>query len=178
METPTFLYKPNFCAECGEKIERESWHFWTSRSFCENCEPVFRLSRVVPAGFLGIILFVGGMFFGQSGQKPQKAVSAVSNGPAAGIEKPRSTAPKQLSAAGGQSQAQNQAAAPVPAENIRPLTTKPPAASYPPAPETPKAVYTCGARTQKGTPCSRRVKIAGSRCWQHLGKPSMLEKNY
>lgn len=27
-------------------------------------------------------------------------------------------------------------------------------------------VGTCGARTQKGTPCKRRVK-GGGRCWQH-----------
>ncbi|HEU4509799.1 MAG TPA: hypothetical protein VFR78_16300 [Pyrinomonadaceae bacterium] len=29
-------------------------------------------------------------------------------------------------------------------------------------------VYTCGARTKKGKPCSRRVKQPG-RCWQHKG---------
>jgi hypothetical protein len=29
-------------------------------------------------------------------------------------------------------------------------------------------VYTCGARTRKGKPCSRRVKEPG-RCWQHKG---------
>lgn len=35
------------------------------------------------------------------------------------------------------------------------------------------AVYICGARTQKGTPCSRRVRGTG-RCWQHLGMPAMI----
>ena len=34
-------------------------------------------------------------------------------------------------------------------------------------------VYSCGARTKKGTPCSRRVHGPG-RCWQHKGKPAML----
>ncbi|HKY29100.1 MAG TPA: hypothetical protein VJM12_14265 [Pyrinomonadaceae bacterium] len=33
--------------------------------------------------------------------------------------------------------------------------------------------YTCGARTKKGTPCSRRV-YGPVRCWQHKGKPAML----
>ena len=34
-------------------------------------------------------------------------------------------------------------------------------------------VYSCGARTKKGTPCSRRVH-GPVRCWQHKGKPAML----
>jgi hypothetical protein len=34
-------------------------------------------------------------------------------------------------------------------------------------------VYTCGARTKKGTPCSRRVH-GPVRCWQHKGLPPML----
>jgi len=34
-------------------------------------------------------------------------------------------------------------------------------------------VYYCGAATKKGTPCSRRVKRPGERCWQHTGMPSM-----
>ncbi|HEY5446713.1 MAG TPA: hypothetical protein VIJ87_20095, partial [Pyrinomonadaceae bacterium] len=34
-------------------------------------------------------------------------------------------------------------------------------------------VYLCGARTKKGTPCSRRVH-GKVRCWQHTGMPSMI----
>ncbi|HJX90606.1 MAG TPA: hypothetical protein VJ372_08920 [Pyrinomonadaceae bacterium] len=34
-------------------------------------------------------------------------------------------------------------------------------------------VYICGARTKKGTPCSRRVH-GPVRCWQHKGNPAML----
>jgi hypothetical protein len=36
-----------------------------------------------------------------------------------------------------------------------------------------ETVSICGARTRKGTPCSRRVRGTG-RCWQHRGKPAML----
>ncbi|HEY9281988.1 MAG TPA: hypothetical protein VIP46_00905, partial [Pyrinomonadaceae bacterium] len=36
-----------------------------------------------------------------------------------------------------------------------------------------EVVSVCGARTKKGTPCSRRVRGTG-RCWQHRGKPAML----
>ncbi|HEY6044974.1 MAG TPA: hypothetical protein VIU65_00140 [Pyrinomonadaceae bacterium] len=35
-------------------------------------------------------------------------------------------------------------------------------------------VYICGARTRKGTPCKRRVHVAGDRCYQHKGKPAMV----
>jgi hypothetical protein len=35
-------------------------------------------------------------------------------------------------------------------------------------------VYMCGARTKKGTPCKRRVHVAGERCYQHKGKPAMV----
>jgi hypothetical protein len=34
-------------------------------------------------------------------------------------------------------------------------------------------VYICGARTKKGTPCSRRVH-GPVRCWQHKGMQAML----
>jgi len=33
-------------------------------------------------------------------------------------------------------------------------------------------VYMCGARTKKGTPCSRRVH-GPTRCWQHKGMSAM-----
>ena len=36
-----------------------------------------------------------------------------------------------------------------------------------------EAVYICGARTKKGTPCSRRVHQP-ERCWQHKGMRAML----
>jgi hypothetical protein len=41
------------------------------------------------------------------------------------------------------------------------------------APVIEETVYVCGARTKKGTPCSRRVHQPG-RCWQHKGMPAML----
>ena len=38
---------------------------------------------------------------------------------------------------------------------------------------TTEQLYTCGARTKKGTPCSRRVH-GPVRCWQHKGAKAML----
>jgi hypothetical protein len=40
-------------------------------------------------------------------------------------------------------------------------------------PSAPEQLYTCGARTKKGTPCSRRVH-GPVRCWQHKGAGAML----
>ena len=40
-------------------------------------------------------------------------------------------------------------------------------------PVTIEQTYTCGARTKKGTPCSRRVH-GPVRCWQHKGAKAML----
>jgi hypothetical protein len=36
-----------------------------------------------------------------------------------------------------------------------------------------ETVSLCGARTQKGTPCQRRVRGTG-RCWQHKGMPAII----
>jgi hypothetical protein len=36
-------------------------------------------------------------------------------------------------------------------------------------------IYTCGARTKKGKPCSRRVH-GPVRCWQHKGMPAMVSQ--
>lgn len=54
-----------------------------------------------------------------------------------------------------------------------------PTAQTSPANSTPQSspvleqIYTCGARTKKGTPCSRRVH-GPVRCWQHKGAKAML----
>lgn len=36
-----------------------------------------------------------------------------------------------------------------------------------------EVISICGARTKKGSPCSRRVRGTG-RCWQHIGKNAIL----
>jgi hypothetical protein len=43
----------------------------------------------------------------------------------------------------------------------------------PPATIVEEKTYICGARTKKGTPCSRRVR-GPVRCWQHKGAQAML----
>jgi len=41
---------------------------------------------------------------------------------------------------------------------------------------TVEQTYQCGARTKKGTPCSRRVH-GPVRCWQHKGAKAMLPQD-
>ena len=55
----------------------------------------------------------------------------------------------------------------------RPATPTVPTSSTSPTPVTVEQMYTCGARTKKGTPCSRRVH-GPVRCWQHKGVKAML----
>jgi hypothetical protein len=48
-----------------------------------------------------------------------------------------------------------------------------PHTSTTPEPPAIEANYICGAKTKKGTPCSRRVR-GPVRCWQHKGAKAML----
>ena len=61
-------------------------------------------------------------------------------------------------------------------QRIDPASTQPSAsnaAGVTSQPSTIEEIYICGARTKKGTPCSRRVH-GPVRCWQHKGEKAML----
>ena|SRR6185436_19670063 len=126
-------YRPNFCSECGEKIVRLRWRFWTSRRFCDKCSARFTRPQLLRVVLAAIALLVAGVLIGRgTKQKPSPLViERLVNTP---------TAQGSLSA---------------------------------PATVTVDDVYICGARTKKGTPCSRRVH-GPVRCWQHKGLPSMV----
>jgi hypothetical protein len=55
----------------------------------------------------------------------------------------------------------------------RPASAPSQSSSTSPSPIPTEQSYTCGARTKKGTPCSRRVH-GPVRCWQHKGAAAML----
>lgn len=142
------MYRPNFCAECSAKIVRLRWHFWTSRRFCETCAPRYLREPVKRAVIAGAIVFLLGMAVGQAARRtpPPVVIQRAQN----------STTTSPASKANGSDATEapkrdgNQGSA---------ITTE--------------EVYTCGARTKKGAPCSRRVP-GPVRCWQHLGLPAML----
>ena len=145
------MYRPNFCAECGARIERTRWRWWTSRRFCPNCAQQFRRGRITQT--LAACLLLVGLGFG-AGRAMRPA-------------------PPPLIIAGGTQPA------PVPLAGVADGPAQPAPAYGPdgtPAerPTDPEELVSiCGARTKKGTPCQRRVRGTG-RCWQHLGKPAML----
>ena len=163
------LYKPKFCCECGEKIERIDWKLWTNRRFCEVCEAEHKLSDLMPkAGILVCILLglfgLGSLLKGPPANEPtviKRTVAAVPPQADSNIE----------ATAGRIGQSQTNGQLNGTGANVSPRTpADSPAGSRPPA--TTTAVYMCGARTRKGTPCTRRVK-GNVRCWQHLGMPAM-----
>lgn len=138
------MYRPNFCSECGAKIVRLHWHPWTSRRFCDACARRLRRERArLPLICAALLLSVG--FLTGRALRPKPPLLIIQRS---------ASSPLLKSGGAGES---GQAAS----------------SSNPGTPLIEEAVYICGARTKKGTPCSRRVHQPG-RCWQHKGMPAML----
>ena len=146
------MYRPNFCSECGAKLLRLHWHFWTSRRFCKQCARRLRKTRLLPTLFATLGLLGAGYVAGRvQRQTPppliieRRADSPLTDNNVSGRSNVRPAAP-------GSSASDNTNNSPAMVEEV---------------------VYLCGARTKKGTPCSRRVH-GPVRCWQHKGMPAML----
>ena len=165
------LFRPKFCANCGEKIERVDWHVWTSRRFCEVCETDFKLQDLIPraviaVGALGLAVTAFGFFKGGASAADTRLVKQQAVADKSKIDSP---SPKLKS-----EQIDTNTASPA---NMSSRTLV--SLSAPPKPtgkvETTIAepVFICGAVTKKGKPCSRRVK-GNVRCFQHTGMPAML----
>lgn len=164
------MYKPNFCADCGEKIARARWRFWTSRRFCPSCDGRFRGARILAPVIAAIALLSIGLLMGRA-TRTQPPPLTVQRGelPLA----PTVTLPAKGSDAADAAESDATAdssasSAPKPEPKYGPDGT---ATERPTDPN--EVVSICGARTQKGTPCQRRVRGMG-RCWQHRGMPAIL----
>ena len=151
------MYRPNFCADCGERVVRARWRLWTSRRFCAHCERRFRRRRLLARLALALLLSGGGFLLGLRA-RPSPPPLVVERGAL-------SLAP--VPAPGGALKEEKGGGAKAP-PSYGPDGT---AGERPTEPG--EVVSVCGARTKKGTPCSRRVRGTG-RCWQHRGKPAML----
>jgi hypothetical protein len=148
------MYTPNFCVECGSKLLRLRWHFWTSRKFCEHCARRLRKARLTRVFLVSFALMSVGYVAGR--------VRRPANPPL--IIDRRSDSPLNDNAESGRATATS----PAIQSGLNPSAAQ---NSAPASPE--EVVYMCGARTKKGTPCSRRVH-GPVRCWQHKGMPAML----
>ena len=142
------MYKPNFCSQCGTKLLRLRWHLWTSRRFCNECARRLRKERFVPWLCSTLALVSVGYCVGRVRRPPPPPLTIVRR-----ADSPLTSAedPGRSNGAG----------------------LGPTNASTPSTVTVEEDVYLCGARTKKGTPCSRRVH-GPVRCWQHKGRPAML----
>ena len=131
------MYRPKFCAECGEKIIRLRWSLWTSRKFCESCAPRFFKEQLIQRLGASVAILLVGVVFGRT---------------------TRSTSPPLVIQRSQDSRLSSAASTQTGSNSSAPLVEE---------------IYTCGARTKKGTPCSRRVH-GPVRCWQHKGMPPMM----
>ncbi|HYG12229.1 MAG TPA: hypothetical protein VD835_19945 [Pyrinomonadaceae bacterium] len=155
------MYKPNFCAECGGRVARVRWRVWTSRRFCAGCAGRFRRGRIAKPLVACVALLVAGYAAGRA-MRPAPPPLVIERGAL-----PPSTPPlaSQLSTTQGRgtgatTEAHAHAYGADGTETERPT-------------DPAEIVSICGARTQRGTPCSRRVRGTG-RCWQHRGRGAML----
>ena len=165
------MYQPNFCAECGARMERDEGRLWTSgRFFCAACGKRFRRGRFFVPLVLSAVLLSVGFVAGRAGRTSPPPL-VIKRGAAAGVAAPpikfgSVTAPQPADGAAaspGASGAPEAAGAHYGADGTADERPTDPA----------EIVSICGARTKKGTPCSRRVRGTG-RCWQHRGMPAML----
>lgn len=149
------MYKPNFCAECGTQVIRARWHYWTSRRFCKDCGKRLRKSSLIQPLLVCATLLILGIAVGRS-TRPSPPPLLIMQGQT-------SSAPSAEMSSIGHTNNESKAA-----RSYGPDGT---ATERPTDPN--EVISVCGARTKKGTPCSRRVRGTG-RCWQHIGMPAML----
>ena len=138
------MYKPNFCAQCGQKVLRLKSHFWTSRSFCDGCARVLRKERIMPWLLTALLLTSFGYIAGRS-RTPQPPPLTIIRRTDSPLSSPEDPGPMTATAGNKVS----------------------------PSASSEEEVYLCGAQTKKGTPCSRRVH-GPVRCWQHKGSRAMM----
>jgi hypothetical protein len=141
-------YRPNFCCECGAKIVRLRWFVWTSRTFCDKCFRALARAHWVRTTVTLIALILFGVLIGRGCRRAPPPLI---------IERPASSTLGASSPAGPN------------APSIGTPSISSDATQSPRDEQT----YTCGARTKKGAPCSRRVH-GPVRCWQHKGAKAIL----
>ena len=147
------MYAANFCIECGGRLSHGSWRERLRGSLCEHCAERRGASRHWRPAVAIAAIAVAGFAVGRYLRPPPPPLIIQRTATAALSELP--VKPNQTSVSATPAVKANANA------DADVLTAD-------------DAVYICGARTKKGTPCQRRVHAAGERCFQHKGMPSSL----
>ena len=147
------MHRPNFCAECGERLTRKGWRALIGAHFCGDCDR--RLGRPGYTKIISIFAIVAASAFGLGRYLRPAAPPLIIQRAA---NSPLSDSALNL----------NDSAGPGNRDDSSKLNLDTP------KPASDDKVYICGARTKKGTPCQRRVHAAGERCFQHKGMPAIL----
>src|SRR5687767_2545178 len=145
-------YRPNFCCECGAKIVRLRWFVWTSRRFCDKCLRALARAHWLQPSLTIVALIVFGVLVGRGCRRVPPPLI---------IERTAGLTPRASSGANATNAGASQS------------NTGASQSDLDTAQSATEQIYTCGARTKKGTPCSRRVH-GPVRCWQHKGAKAML----
>lgn len=170
------FYRANYCCECGEKIERFSDSLLSNSKFCEVCKPNFKFENFAPKGLAGIGLLGAVFGVGSFLQKPAEPKTLLQKGEIATIASVPSQSANKLPVDKKVSNVNTaNVSAKIETKNASPSFEKKAAVNSEAKPvvEVSEPAYFCGAKTKKGSPCSRKVKGA-VRCWQHAGQSALL----
>jgi hypothetical protein len=154
----------NYCAECGAHLKRKGWRDWLNGSLCEDCaRRLGKTSFARPLAVVAIIViaaFALGRYVRPGA--PPLVIERAANSPLSDL-------PVNLNDTAKSASRNTNSQSEIPKTSDDRSAGQ---SANPGSAET--LVYLCGARTQKGTPCHRRVHFAGERCYQHKGKPAIL----
>lgn len=141
----------NFCTNCGARLARNGWGARLRGALCDDCAIRLGASPAIKVVITAAIIAVAAFAFGryQRPNPPPLIIQRAANSPLSDL-------PVNLDAIAKRADENSN-------QNSNPLTAN-----------VDDAVYICGARTKKGTPCRRRVHFAGERCYQHKGMPAMV----
>ena len=142
------MYRPNFCCECGERVARARWRVWTSRRFCDACGRRFRRARVAKPLALSAALACACFILGRA-SRPAAPAAVFERG---ALDLTRLPAPDSARTREARRDS------PLTPAQAKPEPAYGPDGTANERPTDPtEVVYICGARTKKGTPCSRRA---------------------